>query len=111
MENSHEILRIEEKFLHDFSVGRNKLYREQGKKFVFRKLEKEDYDNGLFECLSQLTSIGSVSKEEFERRFDSIDPQHSSSYKIIVGVDKDSKEIVCYGTILFELKFVHNLGV
>ena len=85
--------------------------REQGKKFTFRKLEKDDYDNGLFECLAQLATVGSITKEDFERRFDLIDPQHSSSYKIIVGIDKDTKEIVCYGTILFELKFVHNLGI
>lgn len=105
-----ELLQTEEQFLKDFTLGRNMVYKTQ-KRFEFRKLQKDDYDRGLYECLANLTRVGNVSKEEFEKRFDRLDPQHSDTYKIVVGIDKALDRVVCYGTIFFELKFVEELGI
>mmetsp|Transcript_30180 Transcript_30180/g.34555 ORF Transcript_30180/g.34555 Transcript_30180/m.34555 type:complete len:95 (+) Transcript_30180:19-303(+) len=94
MEGPEELLRREEKFLEDFTAGRNKVYRGQGKKFEFRKLQKEDFERGLYECLGNLEPCEQVERERFEKRFELVDPKRSQVYKIVVGVDCDTDRIV-----------------
>ena len=99
----------EDKFLKAFSKARNKQYPKHN--ITFRKLQVDDYDRGFFEALSNLSKVGNVSKEQFQKRFNDLDLKSSNIYKIIVGVDNDTNKIIASGTVFFELKFIRNLGV
>ena len=108
-ENFTSNIEKEDKFLEDFSIARNSLYI--GQNFTFRRLQKDDFDRGLYECLSNLTKVDNVTKEEFEARFDIIDPLNSNTYKMIVWVNEGTNKIVSFGTIMFELKLTNDFGI
>lgn len=55
--------------------------------------------------------VGSVSREDFEKRFDELYPKRQDVYKIIVIVDRERNHIIGAGTIFFEKKFTRKLGV
>ena len=69
-----------------------------------------DFDHGFPDILSNLSDLGSISKEKFVERFKLMNLDNSSTYKIIVAVDNSSKQIIASGTVFFELKFIRNLG-
>jgi glucosamine-phosphate N-acetyltransferase len=58
------------------------------------------------EILSQLTVVGKVTKEDFERRFDEMFPSHSHIYKIVVIIDNKIDKVIGSGTIFTEKKFL-----
>lgn len=73
----------------------------------FHLLTKDDYDKGYFELLMQLTKCEKPSKEGFLKRLDLIYKIGNTS--IIVG-ERDSK-IVSSISLIFEYKFIRNLGI
>mmetsp|Transcript_32588 Transcript_32588/g.81680 ORF Transcript_32588/g.81680 Transcript_32588/m.81680 type:complete len:185 (+) Transcript_32588:164-718(+) len=77
--------------------------------FVIRPLRRDDFDRGYMKLLAQLTSVGKVTKEQFERRFDELQ-QTPGIYYIIVVEDVFSKNVVGSGTLVIEPKFIHNCG-
>ena len=99
-----DLLEKEQQLIKDFNEERAQ--GDHKTKLTYRKLEIGDYDLGYYDVLSNLTETGDVSKEQFEKRFNIIDPQHSSTYKIIVGVDQDNGNIVVNGTLVVEKKFI-----
>ena len=60
------------------------------------------------ELLAQLTTVGAITKDDFEKRFDQLfaskDQQHS--YRIFVIEDVEKKTIVGTATLFIELKFI-----
>lgn len=70
---------------------------------AFRKLQVNDYDKGFLNLLSQLTTVGNVSKEKFAERFKEISakPHHHTF------VAENNGKIVCTATLLIENKYVH----
>lgn len=85
--------------------------RESDKDFEFRYLERDDYDKGFMDTLSQLTVVGNVTKDDFQKRFDEIYPKRSDVYKIVVLIDRERNYIIGAGTIFFEKKFIRGLGL
>ncbi len=77
-------------------------------RMTLRYVESADYDNGLIELLSQLTSIdkSKIPKEQFNTFVNTLDA--NSSHKIFV-YEVDSR-VVGSGTIVCEQKLIHNLG-
>ena len=75
---------------------------------ALRFVSPNDYDNGLIELLSQLTSIdkSKISKEKFNEFVNSLDV--SANHKIFVY--EDDLCIIGCGTIVCEQKLIHNLG-
>lgn len=69
-----------------------------------RKLEKQDYNKGYLNLLENLTVVGKISKDEFDKTFDEL----NSDYHIYV-IEKENK-IVATGTLLVEKKFIHQCG-
>lgn len=72
----------------------------------FRNLEAGDYDKGIIELLSELTTIdkSKISQNEFEKYVIA----NQNHHKTIVLECENS--IVATGSILFERKLIHNLG-
>jgi len=60
------------------------------------------------ELLSQLTTMGDVSRSEFEKRFEEIG--QSGDHRILVAEEVDSKRLVATATMLIERKFIHRCG-
>ena len=77
-------------------------------KFVMRFLEPSDYDNGFFECLSNLTVSPRPDRESFEAQFKEV--AISKSQVTVVVANKESKKIVGTASIFFEPKYIRNLG-
>jgi len=74
-----------------------------------RLLQRDDYDKGYIPLLTQLTKVGDVTKEAFEKRFDEMakDPHF---YTIIVYEHIPTKKVVGNGMIFFEMKFARSCG-
>ena len=62
------------------------------------------------ELLSQLTVIGKVTKEDYEKRYDEIFPNFADWHKIVVIEDEKTGKVVGTGTIFFEKKFIRQCG-
>jgi glucosamine-phosphate N-acetyltransferase len=71
---------------------------------MYRLLEKNDYEKGIIQLLSQLTETGKITKEQYIKQYDMIkkNPNHK------VYVLEDNNKIISCGTLLIEPKFIHN---
>ncbi|KAJ3267450.1 Glucosamine-phosphate N-acetyltransferase-like protein, partial [Borealophlyctis nickersoniae] len=65
---------------------------------------------GFLETLSQLTTVGTMSKGQFMERYAYL-KSHNYEYFTIVIEDTTKKRIVGAGTIFVERKFVHGAGL
>jgi glucosamine-phosphate N-acetyltransferase len=70
---------------------------------VFRKLQKEDFSKGFLQLLGQLTTVGSVSREQFEAHFDA--RESNPDMHTLVGTIDGA--IACTASLLIESKYVH----
>lgn len=77
---------------------------------IFRFLQKDDFDKGYMPLLAQLTVIGTVTKEDFEKRYDEIFPGYANFHKIVVIEDKSTNKVIGTGTIFMEKKFIRQCG-
>ena len=87
------------------------LDRESDEKFIFRRLEKKDYDKGFYGVLGQLTKVGEVPREQFDKQFDFIFPRLAEMYKIIIIEERSTGKLVGSGSVIFERKFIRNTGL
>ncbi|KAL0239930.1 hypothetical protein GEMRC1_010038 [Eukaryota sp. GEM-RC1] len=71
-----------------------------------RKLQLNDFHCGFLEVLSELTTVGDVSFEKFEKRFSSLSPNTF----IYVIEDTKNHRIAGCATLLVEEKFIHSCG-
>eukprot|EP01135_Chromosphaera_perkinsii_P004108 Nk52_evm15s270 gene=Nk52_evmTU15s270 len=76
---------------------------------LIRPLAKEDYEKGYLDMLTQLTTVGDITKGEFEKRFDEM-VSCENTYRITVVEDLNTKKLVCCGTIFIEKKYIHRMA-
>lgn len=81
--------------------------RERG--LFARPLKSNDYDHGYLELLSQLTTVGQISRSQFEDRFKQMQDINvvQEHYAIVVIVDQSTHKIVGASTLFLEYKFIH----
>ncbi len=72
----------------------------------YRLLQSSDFNKGFLELLSQLTTVGNISKNMFLNKLKNI--SKNSLHKIFV-LEKDNKIISC-ATLFIEDKFIHSCG-
>ena len=77
---------------------------------LIRKIKERDFENGFFETLSNLTTVGDIYsndelKKEIIRRV-----LENQNHTIIVAEDLESSKIIGTATLLIEQKFIHNGG-
>jgi len=70
---------------------------------IIRQLRLGDYDKGYLSILSELTTVGNITKDEFIKRFNEIPHNHM----IYVIEDMNTGRLMGSGTLLIELKFIH----
>ena len=78
-----------------------------GDNLILRPLMRNDYDKGYLTLLSQLTVVGDVSKEQFEKRFDSM-RSCFNTYYILVVEDVEKQKVCASITHVYEQKFLRN---
>lgn len=73
-----------------------------------RPLQSTDYDKGFPAILGQLTTVGNVSREDFERRLREI--QSNGLIHVRVVEDMGERSIIAAASIIIEPKFTHECG-
>ncbi|KAJ2906012.1 Acetyltransferase [Zalerion maritima] len=74
-----------------------------------RPLRKSDYNTGFLDCLRVLTTVGDMTVEQFNDRWDWMAAQNGT-YFVLVIEDTSTKKVVGTGALLIEKKFIHSLG-
>ena len=74
-----------------------------------RSLCLEDYDRGYLTLLSQLTSVGEISREQWESRWHEM-RESNNTYYVIVLEDRSLGKVVGAATMVRERKFIHSCG-
>ena len=78
-----------------------------GSNLIMRPLQRDDFNKNYMTLLSQLTEIGNVTKEDYEKRFDKM-KSSLDTYYINVIEDLSEKRIVASLTLVYEQKFIRN---
>lgn len=76
---------------------------------IIRPLKSGDYDRGFLQLLTQLTEVGSISREQFLNRFHMM--KTTGSYYIIVIEDASTGKVIATATLVVEQKFIHNCAL
>ncbi|KAL8629879.1 hypothetical protein Q9189_004430 [Teloschistes chrysophthalmus] len=79
------------------------------KGYTLRPLQRSDYSSGLLDVLRVLTTVGDISKERWDERYDWM-ARRGDEYYIVVVCDEGGS---CVGTgcVVVERKIIHNLGL
>ena len=84
----------------------NVSYKNPGRGLKFRPLEISDYGKGYMQLLSQLTKVGVVDEEAFQRQFKAMKTTGCQYVCVVEDIDKQS--VVANATLLIEYKFAHS---
>ncbi|XP_037953666.1 probable glucosamine 6-phosphate N-acetyltransferase isoform X2 [Teleopsis dalmanni] len=71
-----------------------------------RPLKDGDYDRGFLQLLSQLTSVGQITRTQFLTRFSQM--KASGDYYVTVVEDTRKNLIIGAASLIVEKKFIHN---
>jgi glucosamine-phosphate N-acetyltransferase len=81
--------------------------------YILRPLERSDYSRGFLDVLRVLTTVGDITPESWNTRYDWME-KRSGEYFVLCVVDtkrEEGQSIVGTGTVLVERKFIHELGL
>ncbi|CAH1792234.1 unnamed protein product [Owenia fusiformis] len=81
-----------------------------GDNLILRPLQASDYDTGFLQILGQLTSVGDVSREMFQSRFDSM-KACKDTYYILVLEDICTSQVIGAASLIVEQKFIHSAAM
>jgi glucosamine-phosphate N-acetyltransferase len=70
--------------------------------YTIRALQKGDYAKGFLDCLRVLTTVGDITEEQFNERYDFMNTQGQGAYYLLVIEDR--KRIVGTGALIVEKK-------
>ncbi|CAN9159190.1 unnamed protein product [Alternaria alternata] len=74
-----------------------------------RPLERKDYHNGFLDVLRVLTTVGDITEEQWNERYDWMKTRNDEYY--LLCVTNSSNAIVGTGALIVERKFIHQLGL
>lgn len=77
--------------------------------YNIRKLREDDYDNGYLDVLSQLTTVGPITREDFSKQL-KLMQSLNDCYHTLVITNSDGR-VVASGSLVIEHKFIHSLGM
>lgn len=83
------------------------------KRLLARPLRVNDHKNGYLELLAQLTEVGYITGDEFEKRFNQMRliNQIDDHYMVVVIEDKETRKIIAASTLILEYKFIHQCAI
>ncbi|XP_013414586.1 probable glucosamine 6-phosphate N-acetyltransferase isoform X1 [Lingula anatina] len=94
---------VENKFKHGISP------RNPGENLILRPLSSGDFDRGFLQLLTQLTSVGEVSRAMFEDQFNNM-KACKNTYYVTVIEDKETNAVIGAASLVCEEKFIHATG-
>ncbi|KNG50277.1 glucosamine 6-phosphate n-acetyltransferase [Stemphylium lycopersici] len=74
-----------------------------------RPLERKDYGNGFLDVLRVLTTVGDITEEQWNERYDWMASRNDEYY--LLCITDSSNAIVGTGALIVERKFIHQLGL
>ncbi len=77
---------------------------------LIRKIREGDFENGFFETLSNLTTVGDICSNDELKREIIHRVLENQNHIIIVAEELESHKIIGTATLLVEQKFIHNGG-
>ncbi|KAL2830238.1 acyl-CoA N-acyltransferase [Aspergillus cavernicola] len=77
--------------------------------YTIRPLRRSDFHLGYLDVLRVLTTVGDVSEEAWNKRFDWISSRNDEYYLLVICDEQD--KIVGTGSLIVERKFIHSLGM
>ena len=77
--------------------------------YTIRPVRRSDYQRGFLDVLRVLTTVGEISVEQWNKRYDWIASRNDEYYLLVVcdGTDR----VVGTGSLIVERKFIHELGL
>lgn len=77
--------------------------------YTIRPIRRSDYNRGYLDVLRVLTTVGDVSEEDWNRRYDWICSRADEYFLLVIcdGADR----VVGTGSLIVERKFIHGLGL
>ncbi|KAJ5595518.1 Glucosamine 6-phosphate N-acetyltransferase [Penicillium hispanicum] len=77
--------------------------------YTIRPVRRSDYQRGFLDVLRVLTTVGEISAEQWNKRYDWIASRNDEYYLLVVcdGADR----VVGTGSLIVERKFIHELGL
>ncbi|KAI0997469.1 hypothetical protein K3495_g10717 [Podosphaera aphanis] len=77
--------------------------------YCIRALRRSDYAIGFLDCLRVLTTVGEISEDEWNERYEWMNTQGKGGYYLLVI--EDQGRIVGTGALIVERKFIRHLGL
>ncbi|KAJ5342178.1 hypothetical protein N7541_011302 [Penicillium brevicompactum] len=77
--------------------------------YTIRPLRRSDYSRGYLDVLRVLTTVGEITEEMWNKRYEWITSRNDEYYMIVVCDGED--RVVGTGSLLVERKFIHSLGM
>lgn len=77
--------------------------------YTIRPLCRSDFQRGYLDVLRVLTTVGEVSDEQWNQRYDWISSRNDEYYLLVVC--DEAERIVGTGSLIVERKFIHSLGL
>ncbi|KAH6870277.1 glucosamine 6-phosphate N-acetyltransferase [Alternaria rosae] len=74
-----------------------------------RPLERKDYHNGFLDVLRVLTTVGDITEEQWNKRYDWMSARNDEYFLLCITDSSDA--IVGTGALIVERKFIHQLGL
>ncbi|PAV88581.1 hypothetical protein WR25_14585 [Diploscapter pachys] len=96
------------KSLFDASVLTSDVLGNVPEGLAVRPLHIADFDKGYLDLLSQLTTVGPVTRDQFSERFLVMQRTQPSAYYVVVIEDESSQRVVGSATLVIEWKFIHS---
>ncbi|OOF93493.1 hypothetical protein ASPCADRAFT_209452 [Aspergillus carbonarius ITEM 5010] len=77
--------------------------------YTIRPVRRSDYQRGYLDVLRVLTTVGDITEEQWNQRYDWISSRNDEYYLLVVCDGED--RIVGTGSLIVERKFIHSLGM
>jgi glucosamine-phosphate N-acetyltransferase len=90
-------------YLFSESLVSSELQEDLPAGFLFRPLERDDFNKGHLDVLADLAWMGTITEADWLGRFDLMN-KLSGTYYVLVIVDKSTNKIVGTGTLFVEKK-------
>jgi glucosamine-phosphate N-acetyltransferase len=71
--------------------------------YTLRALQKSDYEKGFLDCLRVLTTVGDITEEQWNDRYDWMTTQGKGAYYLLV-ITNETGRIVGTGALIVERK-------
>ncbi|CAF1627794.1 unnamed protein product [Rotaria magnacalcarata] len=100
-----------ESIFQDYSLRDSKLCRNiYDGKYIVRPLGKSDFDQGYIDLLRQLTECGTITYDDYEKRFNELKESSNTYYTLIIQDKNVDQRIVGSATLVCEKKFIRQCG-